>query len=147
MIANYRQVKVKATVSIVCTPELTKTRERNCYAENEFVAGVAEGAGAGVALTGVNPPELTAVKPDEMAGRGSSGGVGTASPCRDAFNAVDALIAGESAAFAVGVPCAAFFIGECAGDGVKGPPCSCSSIWCTPGFATLRYSSYGCNHF
>lgn len=96
-------------------------------AENALAAGVA-GAGAALPLTGVKPPELTAVKPpDAMAGLGSSDGVGTASPCSDAFSAAEAFIAGEPFSFAVGVPC--FFSGECAGDGVNGPPYSNSSIW------------------
>lgn len=115
-------VDVRESINSLCSPFGVFT------AGNEFVAGVAEGVGAGVPLTGVKPPELTAVKPDETAGRGSSGGVGTASLCKDAFKAAEARAAGDSCAFAVGVPGAAFFMGECAGDGVNGPPCSCSSI-------------------
>jgi hypothetical protein len=83
-------------------------------AENEPEAAGCAGGACGVwALTAVKPPEFTGVKPDDTAGRSTSGGgVGATSPCRVAFRATDALTAGESEAFASGVPCADFFIGE-----------------------------------
>ena len=124
-------------------------------AENDAGVGVdiAGGGGCdcgcgcgGCTFTAVKPPVLTAVKPEDMADRGSSGGgVGavTVSACIDAFSAADALMAGESMPLAVGVPWTDFFMGDGAGDGVKGPPFSNSIIWCTPGLTTLRYSSYG----
>ena len=69
--------------------------------EAEFDMGA---GGAGCALTAVNPPALTGVKPEDAIGLAGSGvGVGTFSPCSVAFNAADALMAGDSAAF-VGVP-------------------------------------------
>ena len=80
-------------------------------AEKELLAGVAEGGGAEFALTAVKP-ELTAVKPEETAGRGSSGGVGTASVCSVAFRAAEARAAGDSAALVGGVPFVDFFSGE-----------------------------------
>lgn len=87
------------------------------------------GACGGCALTAVNPPPaLTAVKPDDIAGRGNSvGGVGAASASMDAFSAADARIAGDSVVPA-GVPWADFLMGEAAGEGVNGPPFSYSSI-------------------
>jgi len=136
-----RGVDVRESAKSLCSPLGVFT------AEKELLAGVAEGMGAEFPLTGVKLPALTAVNPEEITGRGSSGGVGTASSCSDAFNAAEARIAGEPRLFAGGVPWADFFSGECAGDGVNGPPCSTSSICCTPGFTTRRYSSYGCNHF
>lgn len=93
-------------------------------------------------FTAVNPPALTGVKPEDTEDRDSSaGGVGAASPCSVAFKAKDALTAGESAAWAMGVPCVDLFMGECAGEGVKGPPCSNSSICCTPGLTRRKYCS------
>ena len=93
--------------------------------------GVGDWAEGFCALTAVKPPALTGVKPDCIDDRGGSGGgVGTDSVCSVAFRAAEALMAGDSAALvlAIGVPCNDFFIGEWAGDGVKGPPCSNSSI-------------------
>jgi len=99
-------------------------------AENDAGAGVcAWGVEEGWALTAVNPPELTAVKPDDATGRvGSAGAAGVASPWSVALRATDALTAGESEELATGVPWADFFKGDGAGEGVNGPPCSNSSI-------------------
>lgn len=99
-------VEVRESVKSLCSPLGVLT------AGNVLDAGVADGAGAVLPLTGVNPLELIAVKPDEIAERDSSGGAGTASTCIDAFSAAEALMVGESRAFAVGVPCTDLFSGE-----------------------------------
>jgi hypothetical protein len=82
--------------------------------ENEPGAEGCAGVACGVCeLTDVKPPEFTGVKPEGMAARcDSAGGVGATSLCSVAFKAADALIAGESEAFATGVPWADFFMGE-----------------------------------
>jgi hypothetical protein len=89
---------------------------------------------AGAALTGVKPPALTGVNPDDTGG----GGVGAGASCTgvllyslasliDAFSASDARIAGESSRRLDGVFCCDFFMGELAGVGVRGPPYSYSN--------------------
>jgi hypothetical protein len=105
---------------------------------------------AGVELTGVKP-EFTGVKPDVTGfGFGATGGssigiffmpLSNSSFIIFVFNASDARIAGDSPRRLDGVCCTDRFIGEFAGDGVRGPPYSYSNCWWTPGLASRRYSS------
>lgn len=115
---------------------------------------------AGAILTGVKPPALTGVNPDVTGGGGGACGAcdGESSmgislkPLSDSvfsepLSASEARTAGDDPPRRLdGVFKCDFFIGELAGDGVRGPPYSYSSCRCTPGFASRRYSSYGCNH-
>ena len=91
---------------------------------------------AGAALTGVNPPALTGVKPEETgcgvgAGESNMGMFfilfSNSSFIIDALRASEARTAGDSARRLEGVCWCDFFMGEFAGDGVRGPPYSYSS--------------------
>ena len=88
------------------------------------------------ALTGLKPPEFTAVKPEAAGfGSGAASAIGVSRsfsdliPFSEDCRASEAWRAGESPLRLSGVLAVDLFIGVFAGLGVKGPPYSASNCW------------------